>query len=98
MMRRDTLLALRTAVKHHHPPVIDPHDIRNMIESHLEALDRIEGGQTEAERTKQLTLALADLRAVLNEVLDNVPADVEPAVIEGEPLIRDLQRASTSWT
>ena len=64
MMRRDTMLALCKAVRRKDVEV-DRHDVRNVIESHIEALDRIDGGQTVAEREKQLRLVIADLRECL---------------------------------
>jgi hypothetical protein len=63
-------------------------------------MDAIDGGKAqhdwEQERRqldKQVGLGLLDLVAVLHEIIDNLPPDVEPAVVEAEPLIRDLNKA-----
>ena len=67
--------------------------IHALIDSNLQLLDLIDGGTTAANRTAEVRKGLGDVRAVLNEILDNVPADLEPAVINGSPLITDVSKA-----
>lgn len=74
--------------------------MHSLIDSHLEVLDQLEGGQSTQEqradlkeRERQVKLALTDLRIMVCEIQDNVPGDLVPAVVEGEPLLHDLSKA-----
>ena len=92
MMRREKLQALKNAARKmdHHPSTQTEHAL---IDHGLEALDLIEGGTTLANQYKEVKAGLAELRVQLSTILDNIPADLEPAVVDGEPLIRDLSKA-----
>lgn len=99
MMKRETLLAWRKRARDSLQYASTRAEMLALCDHGLEALEQLAGGpsvlaQREelTERERQLKLALKDLRAGLNAVLDNIPADLEPAVVQGAPLIRDLQR------
>jgi hypothetical protein len=93
MMGRQRLLELKKAARRKTSGMeLGIQEMHALIDHGLECLDKIDGGQTAAERDKQLGLALADLRGVLHEILDNVPVDLKPAVADAEPLLRDIQK------
>lgn len=99
MIKRETILAHRRVLnKMDYEPSRDT--IRMLCDGALELLDALEGGPDTqaqravlAERERQVKLAVADLQALLVEIQENVPPDVEPAVVEGGPLLRDLAKA-----
>lgn len=91
-MKRETLQAEKRAAKRpdYHPSLSFTHAV---IDSHLEALDLIDGGTTAANRTAEIRAGLADVTAILHDILDNVPVDLEPAVIDGQPLVTEVSKA-----
>lgn len=91
-MKRETLQAEKRAARRpgYHPSLQFTHAV---IDSHLQALDLIDGGTTAANRTTEVRAGLADVTAVLHDILDNVPVDLQPAVIDGKPLVTDVSRA-----
>lgn len=92
MIKRETLHKLRNQARQ--PDFVPTkQQYQTLLAASLELMDAIDGGNTAVNRGHEIQLGLADLRKVLHEILDNVPADVQPAVVEGEPLIRDIQKA-----
>lgn len=74
--------------------------VHMLCDSLLELLDTVDGGQDqrdwEQERRQldtQVGLGLLDLVEVLHNIIDNVPADLEPAVVNAVPLLQDLSKA-----
>lgn len=74
--------------------------VHSLIDHGLQVLDELEGGQSTIEqraalkeRERQVRLALVDLRVQLAEIQVNIPVDVEPAIIEGQPLVDDLSKS-----
>jgi hypothetical protein len=98
-MTRQRLLETKAAAKKFD---FDPSTelIHTLVDHGLQALTELEGGASVMEqraalkeRERQVKLALEYLALHLATVVDNVPADLEPAVVDGEPLIDDLQKA-----
>jgi hypothetical protein len=74
--------------------------VHSLVDHGLDALTELEGGpevieQRAAlqERERQVGLALADLGVQLATIQENIPIDLEPAVVDGHPLMRDLDKA-----
>jgi len=98
-MERQTLQTIKKQLKTGTPPSISQtmQLLHSLTDSNLEALNQLEGGDWAVkkrveliQREVQIRLALADLRVQIATIQDNIPADVEPAVVEGQPLIDDL--------
>lgn len=91
-MKRETLQAQKRAARtpDYQPSLQFTHAV---IDSHLQALDLIDGGTTAANRTAEVRTALADVAAALHDILGNISADLQPAVVDGAPLIADVSRA-----
>jgi hypothetical protein len=67
--------------------------VHMLIDHGLEALTLIDGGTTLANRNREVEAGLSELRLVLHEILDNVPTDLEPAVVDGGALAADISKA-----
>lgn len=102
MMSRDKLRQIKSRLRQG-IDWSDPNETsqlcHSLVDSNLEALGELEGGQSTqeqradlAERERQVKLALVDVRVQVGEILDNVPADLRPAVVEGQELVIDLQK------
>ena len=91
-IKRETLHKFKNRVK---KPDYQPskEDVNTLLYGCFELLDQIDGGNTAMNRGRQVRMGLDDLRKVLHEVLGNVPADLEPAVVDPTELIRDVQKA-----
>ena len=99
MIKRETIMAHRRVLnKMDYHPSTDT--IRMLCDGALELLDALEGGPSIqarraelTERERQVKLALTDLNVLLAEIQVAIPPDIEPAVVEAEPLLRDLSKA-----
>jgi hypothetical protein len=75
--------------------------IHALADTCLELMDKVDGGVDQKaiergyqERERQLKLALVDIRVEVATIQENIPGDLEPAVVEGEPLLRDLSKVT----
>jgi hypothetical protein len=71
MMKRETLQAEKSAARKmdYHP---QRQFVHSVVDSHLEALDLLDGGTTAANRTAEVRKGLADVRTVLTGRLDRL--------------------------
>jgi len=92
MMHRETLQTLKRAARKmdHHPSTQTEHAL---IDHGLEALDLIDGGTTADNRITEVRKGLNAVRVLLATIQDAIPVDLEPAVVDGGPLVDDLAKA-----
>lgn len=92
MMHRETLQALKRAARKmdHYP---SPQTEHALIDHGLEALDLIDGGTTAANRIAEVRKGLNAVCTLLGTIRAAIPVDLEPAVVDGGPLVDDLAKA-----
>jgi hypothetical protein len=95
-IKRETLQALKKAsrITGNAP---DVHTARILIDSHLEALDALDGGRDAQERERQVRLALADLQAVLYTD-PFTPVDLSKAQFVTELVDEMLKAKGPKWS
>lgn len=91
-MKRDKLQNLKSVM--HKMDFRPSHQqFHALIDHGLEAMDLIDGGNTMPNRITEVRKGLNAVRVALADVKDNVDLGLEPAVVDGQPLVDDLNKA-----